>query len=338
MQENKPYVTICCITYNQAKYIRQTLDGFVAQKTKFPFVAIVGDDCSTDGTREIVKEYAKKYPDIIKPIFQEKNKGGYENFCNVLNAANSKYIALCEGDDYWIDKNKLQIQIDLLDKNEDCNICFHKAFYKFEDKSKKDYQFPKLKTKRLKFNDLLKQNFIQTNSCVYRWQYNNVDIRTIYKGGIMPGDWFLHLLHADKGDILFVDKVMSVYRVNPKGVWFDSYNNREGLFLKYGLEMLKFFKVVKTTFNLDKTYYDFHREMISDIIFAYCINYKMEEMKTIQQDFPEFIEFFKSGFVLKNEKLNTKLKKYRRLYQTLFGVLILLFVITISIFVARGIN
>ena len=182
---NKPKVSICCVTYNQKDYIKQTLDGFLMQKTNFPFIIIVGDDCSTDGTTEIIKEYADKYPDIIKPIYHNTNQKMYNNSCDVYNAVDSEYVALCEGDDYWIDENKLQLQIDLLDKNRDCNICFHKTRNIFENKLQKDYIFPTKDVipfkKRFTFNDLLKKNFIQTNSCVYRCQYNNVDIRTVFK-------------------------------------------------------------------------------------------------------------------------------------------------------------
>ena len=127
MQEenNTIIVSIRCITYNHAPYIRQCLDGFVMQKTNFRFEAIVHDDASTDGTDAIVREYAAKYPDIIKPIFETENQwskhdGSLHRI--MTNACKGKYIAMCEGDDYWIDPNKLQKQVDFLESHPDYTL------------------------------------------------------------------------------------------------------------------------------------------------------------------------------------------------------------------------
>lgn len=123
MEDKKciPLVSICSITYNHALYIRQCLEGFLMQKTNFAFEVIINDDCSTDGTTEILKEYAEKYPHIIKPIFQQENqyqkgvRGMFQNI--VLPRAHGKFIAICEGDDYWTDPLKLQKQVDFFQKN-----------------------------------------------------------------------------------------------------------------------------------------------------------------------------------------------------------------------------
>ena len=105
---NNELVSIHCMAYNHANYIRECLDGFVKQKTNFPFIAYVGDDCSTDGTTEIIKEYEKKYPDIIKGIYHKKNTKAEGNFFDILKQCKGKYLIFCEGDDYWTDINKLQ--------------------------------------------------------------------------------------------------------------------------------------------------------------------------------------------------------------------------------------
>lgn len=120
-------VSIQCCTYNQDKYISDALDGFLLQKTTFPFEVIVHDDASTDRTADIIREYEKKYPDIIKPIYEKENQyskhdGSLSKI--VQNASKGKYIAFCEGDDYWIDENKLQMQVDFLEKNPEYrNLC-----------------------------------------------------------------------------------------------------------------------------------------------------------------------------------------------------------------------
>ena len=102
---NKPIVSIVCVAYNHEKFIQQTLESFIMQKANFDFEIIIGEDCSTDKTREIIKEFEKKYPNVIKPIFREKNIGTTENFFDTLRCANGKYIVICDGDDFFIDIN-----------------------------------------------------------------------------------------------------------------------------------------------------------------------------------------------------------------------------------------
>lgn len=125
---NNPLLTIGCITYNHADYISQCIEGFLMQKTTFPFEIIIHDDASTDGTSEIVKKYADKYPDLIKAIIQTENqysKGGriYHRFIHPISRG--KYIATCEGDDYWTDPYKLQKQVDFLEANPKYVFCGH---------------------------------------------------------------------------------------------------------------------------------------------------------------------------------------------------------------------
>src|ERR1700743_1461118 len=133
MTQKKLRLSICVVTYNHEKYIAQALDSFLIQETDFAFQVIVGDDCSTDNTTNILKEYATKYPDIIKPIFREKNIGPMNNSLDVYDHAKTEYVAICDGDDYWTDKNKLQRQVDFLDRNQNFSICFHPTKIVFEN-------------------------------------------------------------------------------------------------------------------------------------------------------------------------------------------------------------
>ena len=130
-----PLVSIRCITYNQESYIAQALDGFLMQKTTFPFEVIVHDDASTDKTSIIIREYESKFPKIIKPIYETENlyskhDGSLGRIVN--DACKGKYIAICEGYDYWIDSNKLQLQVDFLETHKNYSMCFHKAEIKKE--------------------------------------------------------------------------------------------------------------------------------------------------------------------------------------------------------------
>ncbi len=126
-----PKLTIICMTYNHAGFIAQALASFIAQKTNFAFEIFVGDDASTDGTADIVREWAARYPQI-RPFFHEKNVGFRQNLCDIASQIRSEYVAICEGDDYYLDEQKLQKQVDFLDANRDYAVCFGAAKVVFE--------------------------------------------------------------------------------------------------------------------------------------------------------------------------------------------------------------
>lgn len=227
-------VSILCLSYNHAKYLRQTLDGFLAQKTDFAFEILINDDASTDGTVEIIEEYKKTYPEVIKPVFQKENQysKGLRNFMIrfLIPKAKGKYLALCEGDDYWVDSLKLQKQVDFMDAHPDHALCFHPVNVIYEDKSRPDEVFPK-KRPTLTVKNLLKGNFIQTNSVFYRRQekYEGMNLNA------MPADWYLHLYHAQFGKIGFTNQVMSVYRRHPGGIWWSSLGDGTNFWKEYGV-------------------------------------------------------------------------------------------------------
>ena len=117
-----PLLSVRCLCYNHAPYLRQCLDGFVMQQTDFPFEVIIHDDASTDGSQDIIREYAERYPDIIRPIYETENQYGKGKIFDIINRAmhpDSKYIALCEADDCWTDPHKLQLQVSFLESHPD---------------------------------------------------------------------------------------------------------------------------------------------------------------------------------------------------------------------------
>ena len=124
MNTETPLVSVRMSTYNHEKFIAQAIEGVLMQKTNFLFELIIGEDCSTDRTREIVVDYANRYPEIIKPILHEKNVGSKLNGRACKAACRGKYIAICEGDDYWIDPLKLQKQVDFMESHPECSFCF----------------------------------------------------------------------------------------------------------------------------------------------------------------------------------------------------------------------
>ena len=131
MQEKKPKVSVCVVTYNQERYIRQCLQSLVDQKTNFDFEVIVADDCSTDGTRVIVRDFVEKYPEAIRPIFHNENIGAYKNFIYVHQHALGEYVAHMDGDDYAL-PGKLQAQATVLDSKQKCTAVWHRVDY-FDD-------------------------------------------------------------------------------------------------------------------------------------------------------------------------------------------------------------
>ena len=314
---NKIKLTVLCLAYNQAKFIRDCLDGFVMQKTNFPFEVIIHDDASTDGTADIIREYAEQYPDIIKPILQTDNqwsKGVKIGKTYMYPLIRGEYVAMCEGDDYWIDPYKLQKQVDFLDAHPDYSVCFHPVRVTWDDKHIHDYIFP---TKKYRFNkttlelsDLLKHNFIQTNSVVYRWRTECGDLSP---DGILPGDWYIHLLHAQVGKIGFIPDVMAVYRRNAGGIWTGALQD-DKWFLKYTLPHLKFFACAEKQFN-----HDYHKDMVNLTSFAvadFLRNRHFEELQQLQNLYPQIYDEAISVFV--EQKDTDALKKHKK-YKHLFN-------------------
>ena len=324
-----PLVSILCVTYNHKDYIAQALDSFLMQKTNFKFQVIVGDDCSTDGTTEILKEYAKKYPDIIKPIFREKNIGATKNSLEVYSNAKTPYVAICEGDDYWIDEYKLQKQVDFLETHPDYSICFHpvKVVYEGFDFEKTDEIYPtqKMIKSGTTFELLLKTNFIQTTSVVYRWMFNQTNTRQYFLD-ISPGDWFISLLHAKEGKIKMLPEIMAVYRRHSQGVWSDSIKSFDKLILSWGLHLANFYySVYKNITNSSQAYLqDMFLPNLKSIMNVYYRNKKFKELQTIKERYPTYLDMISldEKFDERLDKFKTKYKKYKKLSRIALAIII----------------
>ena len=185
------------------------------QRTNFKFEAIVGDDCSTDGTAKIIAEYAGKHPAIIKPVLRNKNLGAVGNSNDVLSKAKGKYIALCEGDDYWIDPLKLQKQVDFLEANPDYTICFHPIKVLRPDGTMTPDTGRDV-PETTDVYELAKGNYLHTPSVVFR--KDPEVIRDFASLGSPLGDYVMHLLNASRGKIKKIPGIMAVYRQGV-GIW-----------------------------------------------------------------------------------------------------------------------
>ncbi len=222
MDKKRPLVSVCVTTYQHVHYIKPCLDGILMQQTTFPFEIILGEDESNDGTREICIDYANKYPDKISlklrhrrdVIYINGQATGRYNFIENLKAVRGTYIALCEGDDYWTDPLKLQKQIDILEANPECAICFHRVKIlrgnNYYGDSKIESRFDKIENEPIGVLDLLQHgNFMHTPSVVFRNQ--NLDLPFEFNHAF-AGDYFLHIINAQKGYIMRLKDFMAVYR------------------------------------------------------------------------------------------------------------------------------
>lgn len=220
--KRNPLVAIRCITYNHEHYLRDALEGFVMQQTTFPFVAVIHDDASTDKTAEVLKEYAARYPDIILPIFDKENQYSKHNGAlgKILqiacNATGAKYVALCEGDDYWTDKDKLQKQVEFLEENPEYGMSYA---YANKRKGKSETLEEEIAGDgRCSFHELLTgNNNIPTLTTVLRWdlfEKFRQDVKP-WQHNWMMGDLPLWLYFSRFSKIKCFPYTVGVYRLLP---------------------------------------------------------------------------------------------------------------------------
>jgi glycosyltransferase involved in cell wall biosynthesis len=211
-------VSVCMTTYNHERYIAQAVESVLAQQVDFPIELVVGEDLSTDRTREIVQDLAQKHPDRIRLRLSDRNLGGQANFLATIALCRGQYVAMLEGDDYWTCADKLQRQVEALDSHPEWAICFHPCACLYEDGMQGIPVYPLGWAKPVAtMEDLFSSNFLPTSSVVFR----NRLFPTFpeWFRDLAIGDWALHILNAEHGDIGFMPDVMSAYRVHRGGVW-----------------------------------------------------------------------------------------------------------------------
>jgi glycosyltransferase involved in cell wall biosynthesis len=227
-QKVQPEVSILITVYNHEKFIRQCLDSIVSQVTDFPFEIVIGEDCSPDSSREIVIEYAKKYPEIIVPILYEQNQGtkkcpGKGNFTNTFYQCKGKYIVHIEADDYLTDNKKLQIQYDYLNANPTISACFHNALVIYDENLLPPTEVnPHNQKVQINTEDFLVDKevwFMATASVMFRRE----SIPQKFPEWFMnckSGDIPLYCMLSSRGNINYIPKTMSVYRKHAGGLSF----------------------------------------------------------------------------------------------------------------------
>src|SRR5687768_16334829 len=212
-------VSVLIMTYNHAKFIAKAIDSALMQQTSFNYEIIISEDCSTDGTREIVEDYKRKYPDRIRLLLSEKNIHSNAVVARGIHDAGGEYIALLDGDDYWLSLNKLQKQADFLDSHLECSMCFHNAQAFNEDNNVERWNWTSSDQKEFStLEDLWRGNFIATCSTMFRNNLFN-KVPQWYDSFFPLTDWPLYVLIAEHGKIGYINEVMGAYRLHAGGLY-----------------------------------------------------------------------------------------------------------------------
>ena len=236
--------SVAVITYNQEKYISQTLDSILNQEHDYKYEIVIGEDCSTDNTKKIIEEYFEKYPDIIKPLYNNPNKGLINNYFNVINHCQGKYIMECAGDDYWL-PGKVKAQIEFMESNLDVGMCYGKA--RIWNEKRQKFEKKKFGTDRKDFEFLLiNGNDIPALSVCFRnelAQQYIAEIKPQEKNWLME-DYPMWLWFYHKSCVKFFNEVVSVYRVLENSASHSFDLEKRKVFFESTIEIQEYFSVL----------------------------------------------------------------------------------------------
>lgn len=299
--KNIPVLTIYTASYNSKKYIKQCIESIAAQKTQYPFIHLISDDNSTDGTQEILREYANKYPHI-RLILRSKNYI-MANYAGMINSLSTKYVAVCDADDFYTDENKIERQINFLEENPDCNICFHPTYVYYENdnviKTIHPNSIPDFVPKKFYYlSNIITTNLMQSSSVMFRWKWTK-GITSETPLGLTPMDWALNILYAYNSKIGFINEPMSLYRRHDKAYYALTETNIPLHLIKTCYDELSFIQ----TLNIctERKYEKLFLQKVFLILYnfyvtAHEIEHDEKQYNTIknqiERTFPEFIKYF----------------------------------------------
>lgn len=297
--KNTPLVSIKCMAYNHERYIADALDSFLMQKTDFPFEVVIHDDASTDNTASIIGEYQEKYPNIVKPIYEKENQ--YSKGDGIINRImdshiRGKYVAVCEGDDYWTDEGKLQKQFNSMERHNEIDICAH-AVRKINAASGKVLGMiaPEVKDTIIRIESVIigGGGFVGTNSLFYRKSaFDNV----LPFRKLLEIDYTLQVQGALRGGMLYLSECMSDYRfMSSEESWSSRYNDEDAVNRNYAR-----WKVMTEQLDVDTN------KRYHDIIVKYM---DLREVDRLFR-FGHYNELKKYRYILEFLTGNTKIKYY----------------------------
>lgn len=313
---NTPLVSINCITYNQELYLAEALNGFIMQKTDFPFEVIIHDDASTDKTADIIREYEANYPKIIKPFYETENQYSKHNgsFFNLINAkCKGKYIAMCEGDDYWTDENKLQIQVDFLEKHPDFSLCSHryKKYYQNENRWEDDDYDSMFAKERDGFIITTEINYLKcwcTKTMTLMYRKNCIDINTLQKYK-HTRDVHLNYHLLSQGNGYCLPFTGAVYRINDGGIWGNLSQLQKSITNFWVYEELYYHNQNDKT--IKKVFQNYINKLVFDKIASHDLNNstrsilkKIIHTLLIRKEFKKIISFIKICLIIYRKKEN----------------------------------
>lgn len=308
-----PQVAVLCTTYNHEAYVKEALEGFVMQNTNFPFVVIIHDDASTDNTVAIIKEYKDKYPEIFQCVFEEENQYSKPRpaLGDVLNAqlaaSGAKYIAWCEGDDYWTDPNKLQMQFDFMESHPDYSMCVTNASGISALNGLSICEYRALNTSgNLELSSLIIEGggFIAT--CTFMFRFDLYKSRPQEMNYMYVGDYPIQIYMGIKGKVWYFDAITAHYRVGSIGSLTRKLFKQD-------------FKKARKNWNKQFEIYEFF-----DNYSRYAYHTEFEQAKTIYL-FSEYIRYNKYSKSIKYWiKTANPIKRYG--WSTLFKILRISFI------------
>lgn len=302
--KDKPLVSIWCLTYNHAPYIRDAIEGFLMQKTTFPFEIVIHDDASTDGTTEILREYEEKYPNLFHILYEKENTYNRKDRSQMYyeikeRELKGKYIALCEGDDYWTNPNKLQMQVDYMEAHDDCMMTTHNAQKIHFEENRVKLMQPFEKTERLTDEQVIRQSYGMTPTASYVVRKEAFLVKGFYLE-CPVGDWPLQLNCISMGYIYHFADVMSVYRYLHEGSWTSGVRGVSSKYISHCLRMILFLlKYNEFTSEKNKRWI-FHR------IHCYIGHIFCEAREMTDDEFEECINAFIKEFGNQNRDVVLK--------------------------------
>jgi glycosyltransferase involved in cell wall biosynthesis len=224
--DRPPKLSVIVVTYNHEPYIAQALESVLAQKTEFLFEVLITEDCSTDNTRDIILAYKKQHPQKIRVILSERNIASNAVLSRAILAARGDYVAILDGDDYWISEDKLQQQVKFLDDHPEASLCFHNAWVVDEQGKQLRTYVPSNMRQFIGVERLITSNCIPTCSAMVR--RSAVGLLPQWYDTIEYGDWPLWILAAISGKVGYIDQLLGVYRERMGGAW-SGLNRRQQL-------------------------------------------------------------------------------------------------------------